>query len=229
MGYLKTDLWDISRRRINARHRIEIVRGCGPMRLAEVFYSIQGEGPAMGRPATFIRLAGCNLNCVGCDTEKKPWRNSPVSEVQSQVMSPRVIITGGEPTLQMPELAELIRLLCLDGREIHIESNGTCQIPEEVLNRIHYAVISPKRGSDFHLDYWSGKRNVHLKFVMGPAPWCWTGEQLELLIPTLSRERVWLMAYGADQGMAGAASAWDLALRLGVNYSDRLHIRIRRR
>ncbi|VVB71624.1 7-carboxy-7-deazaguanine synthase [uncultured archaeon] len=199
------------------------------MRLAEVFYSIQGEGPAMGRPATFIRLAGCNLSCAGCDTDLKPWQDLAIPEVQSKVTGSRVIITGGEPTLQMSELAELIRLLCLDGKEIHIESNGTNLIPEEVLKNIRCVVISPKRGSGFHLDFWSGKRNVHLKFVMGSAPWCWTSEQLEKLVPTLARDRVWLMAYGAEQDMAGAANVWDLALRLGVNYSDRLHIRMMKR
>jgi len=122
------------------------------MRLIEIFYSIQGEGPAMGRPATFVRLAGCNLRCEGCDTEDKLCKELSIAQVMVSVESRRVVITGGEPTLQMEELSELISLLHAKGKEIHIESNGTNLIPEEILEKIHYAVVSPKHGSDFHLE-----------------------------------------------------------------------------
>jgi 7-carboxy-7-deazaguanine synthase len=199
------------------------------MRLIEIFDSIQGEGPAMGRPATFVRLAGCNLMCRGCDTDQKSSRQSSLSEVLESVQGKRVVITGGEPTLQMEELAELISLLRDLGKEIHIESNGTNPIPEETLEKICCAVVSPKRESDFHLDYWTDKANVHLKFVLGKAPWCWTPEHLEPLLPALDKDRVWIMAYGTDQEMQGAREAWDLARRLSVNYSDRLHIRLKKR
>ncbi|MFA6371108.1 MAG: 7-carboxy-7-deazaguanine synthase QueE [Methanothrix sp.] len=199
------------------------------MRLIEIFYSMQGEGPAMGRPATFVRLAGCNLRCLGCDTDDRSYRKLSVPDVLESIQSKRVVITGGEPTLQMEHLSELISLLHSHEKEIHIETNGTNPIPEEILEKIHYAVVSPKRGSDFHLDFWAGKKNVHLKFVLGKAPWCWTSELLEDLVPALVKERVWIMAYGTDQAMQEAREAWDLALRLGINYSDRLHIRLKRR
>ena len=199
------------------------------MRLTEIFYSMQGEGPAMGRPATFVRLAGCNLSCQGCDTDQKPCRDFSLADVLESIKGPRAVITGGEPTLQMEQLSELISLLHSRGIEIDIETNGTNPIPEETLKQIHYAVVSPKLGSNFHLDFWAGKENVHIKFVLGKAPWCWTPALLEQVVPDLARERVWIMAYGTDQDMQGAREAWDLALRLGVNYSDRLHIRLKRR
>jgi 7-carboxy-7-deazaguanine synthase len=199
------------------------------MRLIEIFYSIQGEGPAMGRPGTFVRLAGCNLCCEGCDTDDKPSLELSVPEVLESLQGNRVVITGGEPTLQMGPLSELISLLKTQEKEIHIESNGTNLIPEEILEKINYAIVSPKRGSDFHLDFWASKKNVHLKFVLGKAPWCWTSALLEDLIPSLVKERVWIMAYGTDQNMPESREAWDLALHLGVNYSDRLHIRLKRR
>ena len=146
-----------------------------------------------------------------------------------KLLGHRVVITGGEPTLQMAELSELIAALHSKGMEIHIETNGTNPINEAILEKIHYAVVSPKRGSNFHLDYWADKLNVHLKFVLGTTAWCWTSEQLEELVSDLDKERVWIMAYGTDQDMRGAREASDLALNLGVNYSDRLHIRLRRR
>ncbi len=200
------------------------------MRLIEIFYSMQGEGPAMGRPATFVRLSGCNLRCEGCDTDLKPALELSIPALLERIKGrgPRVIITGGEPTLQMTEFSELIAMLHSRGMEIHIETNGTNLIPWDVLEKIRYAVVSPKRGSDFHLDYWAEKENAHLKFVLGKPHWCWTSEQLAEMITRLNRERVWIMPYGTDQDMQGAREAWDLALLLGVNYSDRLHIRVRR-
>jgi 7-carboxy-7-deazaguanine synthase len=183
----------------------------------------------MGRPATFVRLAGCNLRCQGCDTEDRPGQELSVSDVLESIQGRRVVITGGEPTLQMGELSELISLLHGQEKEIHIETNGTNPTPEEILEKIHYAVVSPKRGSDFHLNFWAEKKNVHLKFVLGKAPWCWTSEHLEQIVPALEKERIWIMAYGTDPYMPEAREAWDLALHLGINYSDRLHIRLKRK
>ncbi|OPY53437.1 MAG: molybdenum cofactor biosynthesis protein A [Methanosaeta sp. PtaU1.Bin112] len=199
------------------------------MRLIEIFRSIQGEGPAMGRPATFVRLAGCNLRCQGCDTDDRTSRELSTEEVMKSIQSRMIVITGGEPTLQMEELSELIQSLHAQGKEIHIETNGTNPIEKDILEKLHYAVVSPKRGSNFHLPFWAEKKNVHLKFVLGKAPWCWTPEQLHDAVPSLEKERTWIMAYGTDQNMPEARDAWDLALSLGVNYSDRLHIRLRRR
>ncbi len=199
------------------------------MHIAEIFYSIQGEGPAMGRPAAFIRLAGCNLKCEGCDTQLNGWMELSPQSVLDQVTGKRVVITGGEPTLQMSDLSRLITLLYEEGKEIHNETNGTNTIANSDLKKLHYVVVSPKRGSHVDLDFWAEKENVHLKFVIGPVAWCWPAEILEKLAPSLPRERVWMMPFGVDPGLKDAWVAWDLALRLGVNYSDRLHIRICRR
>ena len=199
------------------------------MRIAEIFCSLQGEGPAMGRPATFIRLAGCNLACQGCDTHLKNWEEHSPRWVLDKIRGKRVVISGGEPTQQMSELSELIALLQKDRIEIHIETNGTAIIPDEILKMLSLVVVSPKRGSDNNLNYWTAKENVHLKFVIGNESWCWSSLQLERIMQSLPRERVWIMAFGTDPEMSSARKAWDLALRLGVNYSDRLHIRLRRR
>jgi organic radical activating enzyme len=199
------------------------------MHLIEIFESIQGEGPAMGRPSTFVRLAGCNLTCQGCDTDRKSSFQLSLHELEKRITGRMVVITGGEPTVQMEELSQFIEILHGRGKEIHIESNGTNPIPQRILSMIHYAVISPKRGSHFHLDYWRAKENAHIKFVLGKAPWCWTSDLLQPLLPALDKERVWIMAYGTDRDMQGAREAWDLAMRVGCNYSDRLHIRLCRR
>ena len=181
----------------------------------------------MGMPATFIRLAGCNLRCEGCDTCHKTWMETTLAEIIGKVTRPKAIITGGEPTRQMIELAGLISLLCEGGWEVHIETNGTKPLPREILSQLRYVVVSPKVGSNQNLNYWRDKKNVHLKFVIGKYPWCWNATLLDEIVPYLEKERVWLMAYGIDQEMKGARDVWDLSLRLDVNYSDRLHIRLK--
>jgi len=182
----------------------------------------------MGKPAEFVRMAGCNLSCSGCDTHHHRWEEQSIPAIMNRLTGRRVVITGGEPTLQMTELEDLINCLHQKEVEIHIESNGTGVLSSDVLEKLHFAVISPKFGSDWNLEFWQKIRNAHLKFVLGPKPWCWPPHALNDLVPALSKDRVWLMPYGTDKEMAGAEMAWDLALKLGVNYSDRLHVRVKR-
>lgn len=201
------------------------------MRIAEIFNSIQGEGPAMGRPAAFVRLAGCNLRCKGCDTNTNHdvWKEMSPQDVLQDIVSERVVITGGEPTLQMDELNRLIDILCKDGKEVHMETNGTNVLLGEEINKMSCVVVSPKRGSDVDFARWSSHKNVHFKFVIGPENWCWRAKDLRELLPKLPKGRVWIMPFGTDPGLKFAGAAWDLALLLDVNYSDRLHIRLGKR
>lgn len=183
----------------------------------------------MGRPATFVRLAGCNLKCEGCDTDHHTWREMSPEDVLQDVIGDRVVVTGGEPALQMDGLSRLIDLLCEDGKEVHMETNGTKALREDDLKRMSCIVVSPKRGSNVDLARWSLYENVHFKFVLGPEDWCWTEKDLKGLLPELPRKRAWIMPFGTDRGLNFARDAWDLALELGVNYSDRLHIRLGKR
>ncbi len=114
------------------------------MRVTEIFHSIQGEGPAMGWPAIFVRLSGCNLQCEGCDTNHETRMElSPeavLAEIQkitsARIRCERVIITGGEPTLQRSELFLLIDVLYEKGYEVHIETNGTSALEENDLKKL---------------------------------------------------------------------------------------------
>ena len=114
----------------------------------EIFYSIQGEGKSLGKPAIFVRLSNCNLRCVWCDTPytwnwvgtkhdhpQKYLRSAYQQEVSIENIidkikehpCQRVILTGGEPMLQQEELVKLMQAL----KEIdksyffEIETNGT--------------------------------------------------------------------------------------------------------
>jgi organic radical activating enzyme len=122
------------------------------LQLAEIFYSIQGEGTWTGTPAVFVRLAGCNLACDFCDTDYSLKRLASVDEVVGEVRAiandcPTVILTGGEPLAQA-ETPALIDALRRDGRRVHLESNGTIYtpLPDDV-----WLCVSPKERVDVRM------------------------------------------------------------------------------
>lgn len=101
----------------------------GVVLLHSIFPTIQGEGIFSGHPATFVRLAGCNLRCPACDTEYTNGAKSVkpefiLSEVD-KVTAPNklVVITGGEPFRQ--NLNGVITHLVHAGYIVQIETNGT--------------------------------------------------------------------------------------------------------
>lgn len=103
------------------------------MKIVEIFDSIDGEGIRTGQPATFIRLAGCNLRCSYCDTvyslfgEDTPceYTEMNVDEVIVRVNRNyrRVTLTGGEPLIHS-ESEELVSRLADMECEVNIETNG---------------------------------------------------------------------------------------------------------
>ena len=135
--------------------------GGGP----EIFASVQGEGPSMGMPVSFMRLSRCNLACVWCDTaytwrfegDNRPHRDGQTydrkanqvtlgeDEVAARIMAlgqNRLVITGGEPLLQAPALAKLLDLLPDIG--VEIETNGTIKAQPRLDIRIDQFNVSPK-------------------------------------------------------------------------------------
>ncbi|MBB3187031.1 7-carboxy-7-deazaguanine synthase QueE [Microbacter margulisiae] len=110
-----------------------------PLRIVEIFYSIQGEGANFGKPAVFVRLAGCNKDCWFCDTDWHQGISMAVQEIVNVVQqypSRMIIWTGGEPTLQLTDDV----LECFDGYYHCIETNGTNKVP----SKIDYIACSPK-------------------------------------------------------------------------------------
>jgi 7-carboxy-7-deazaguanine synthase len=105
------------------------------MKIAEVFYSIQGEGMLAGVPSVFIRTSGCNLRCTWCDTPYTSWRPEGVERsvedlvrAVQQYPAAHVVITGGEPMLTA-EVVELTKRLKEAGCHITIETAGTMHQP----------------------------------------------------------------------------------------------------
>ena len=114
--------------------------------LMEKFYTLQGEGMHSGRPAVFIRLAGCDVGCVWCDV-KESWDENAhpletIDDLVAYVLSTGcdfVVITGGEPTLY--DLTVLTNSLATNNIEIAIETSGT----NELIGHFDWVTFSPKK------------------------------------------------------------------------------------
>jgi len=131
----------------------------------EIFLTLQGEGAQAGRRAVFLRMAGCNLwsgreadrstaDCQFCDTDFVGMDGvnggryaaiglaERVQALWGDAQRPLVVITGGEPLLQLD--AELIDALHAQGFEIAVETNGTITAPDN----LDWICVSPKAGTE---------------------------------------------------------------------------------
>ncbi|MCC6925000.1 7-carboxy-7-deazaguanine synthase QueE [Novosphingobium sp.] len=131
----------------------------------EIFASLQGEGPSLGRPVAFVRLSRCNLACTWCDTaytwrfegDNRPHRDGRAfersanqlvldeAEVAARIMAlgqDRLVITGGEPLLQGAALARMVALLA--GMSVEIETNGTVAPHPALDSLVAQYNVSPK-------------------------------------------------------------------------------------
>ena len=102
------------------------------LRLTEVFFSIQGEAQFCGWPTVFVRLTGCPLRCVYCDTAYAftggVWRSiESILEEVSRYRTPYVCVTGGEPLAQRRCL-DLLVALCDRGYRVALETSGALDV-----------------------------------------------------------------------------------------------------
>lgn len=139
-------------------------------RVNEIFYSLQGEGFYTGTPAVFLRFSGCNRKCDFCDTSHESFEEMTAEEIAlkiSEFPSRHLVITGGEPTLQLD--SDLLRAIKAHRFYVQIETNGTRPVPVEV----DWVTCSPKEAP------WEIDRIDELKIVYQGQD----AEQIALLLP----------------------------------------------
>jgi len=150
-------------------------------RINDIFYSLQGEGYNTGRAAVFVRFAGCNLRCPFCDTAFDTYREMTDDEILTEISStshlaprkPLVVLTGGEPTLQVDEA--FVDLLHRHGFEVAMESNGTRPAPQN----LDWLTVSPKLRGERREERGESKEeteDLHRYFPCGYAVGCSQGE-----------------------------------------------------
>src|SRR4051812_10532842 len=134
------------------------------LRVTEVFRSIQGESTHAGRPCTFVRLTGCPMRCVWCDSEYTFTGGEHISlnDLMAQVQSlgcQLVEVTGGEPLAQKSVFA-LITRLCDEGFEVLIETGGyvsTAEVDQRA--KIILDVKCPASGEEPR-NHWSNLKRL---------------------------------------------------------------------
>jgi len=102
------------------------------LRITEIFYSLQGESTTVGLPTVFIRLTGCPLRCVYCDTAYafqggEKWSVEAILEEVSLYKSAHVTVTGGEPLAQK-ECLVLLDSLVDKGYKVSLETSGALDV-----------------------------------------------------------------------------------------------------
>jgi len=102
------------------------------LRITEIFHSLQGEARDVGRPTVFVRLTGCPLRCVWCDTEYAfhggNWRDiADIVDEVGKYKTRHVCVTGGEPLAQKRCLT-LMQRLCDAGHAVSLETAGAHDI-----------------------------------------------------------------------------------------------------
>lgn len=146
-----------------------------PLKVNEIFYSIQGESTYAGKPCVFIRLAECNLRCSYCDTKYAYYDGEKldIHEIINKVAlygCPLVEVTGGEPLLQ-EETPYLISQLLGKGYKVLIETNGSHDISRVDGRSVRIVDIKcPSSGEKDRNDLTNLNRlrdEDELKFVIG--------------------------------------------------------------
>jgi len=215
------------------------------LRIAELFYSIQGEGALIGVPSVFIRTSGCNLRCSWCDTPYTSWRPEGTELTLDQILNEvcahpakHVVVTGGEPMIA-PEIIPLTQRLHDAGLHITIETAGTVFAPIAC----DLMSISPKLANSTPDDPTWGARHdrtrmqpevlrelmsrypYQLKFVIARREDLGEVHALLAALPG-ARDHVILMPEGTDRDTLSERGQWlaEICKDEGFRYSPRLHV-----
>jgi 7-carboxy-7-deazaguanine synthase len=214
------------------------------LKIAELFYSIQGEGSLVGVPSFFIRTTGCNLRCSWCDTPYTSWHPEGADLSLRQIIDEvrahparHVVVTGGEPMIQ-PEIIPLTEQLRSAGLHITIETAGTVFQPVAC----DLMSISPKLANSTPEGDWAvrhdrlrlqpevltelmSRYDYQLKFVIRRP------EDLSEVRELLARldadpMRVILMPEGTDPEQLRERALWlaEICKEEGFRFSPRLHV-----
>ncbi len=210
----------------------------GGLKVVDMFYTLQGEGPYSGMTSVFVRLADCNLRCTMCDTDFTT--GARVVEVEELVQQVRtlagtktrlVVITGGEPLLQ--NIVPFCRQLAKYNFRVQIETAGTVWVPG--LEGCDVAIVcSPKTGK---VRVELQNRCINFKYVVGAgdevsatgaivASYQLGSKPMTLAQPARKDATIWIQPrddQDPEKNAANTVFARDLCLKYGYRMCVQLH------
>ena len=222
------------------------------LKVAEHFYSIQGEGPSAGKRAVFLRLSMCMLECKWCDT-LEVWKQGTffsVAELVSLFLKEgyvsnlregaRLIITGGDPLIQQKALVTFLSHLgeeCRVPSVIEVETEGVIKPDPELVHYIDQWNVSLKTSNSGMPEsrriipdtiYWHrDNQQTFFKMVVGNSQDL--NEVQELVEKfNIHKDRVWLMPLASSRSafLQVAPLIASFCKDYGYNFSTRLHLLI---
>jgi 7-carboxy-7-deazaguanine synthase len=217
------------------------------MRIAEIFYSVQGEGSLVGVPSIFVRTSGCNLRCSWCDTPYTSWNpegeDLSLDEILDRASAfgaaRHVVLTGGEPMIA-PAIVDLSRRFRDRGMHITVETAGTVFAPVAC----DLMSISPKLANSTPQGVFQAQHErlrlqpdilrrlisefeYQLKFVIARET---DIEEVTGIVARLHAppEKVILMPEGVTIEAMHERGAWiaEICKNYGFRFSPRLHIHL---
>jgi 7-carboxy-7-deazaguanine synthase len=144
------------------------------LRITEIFLSLQGEANTVGVPTVFVRLTGCPLRCVYCDSEYAftGGRQISLEDIVQQVCGYRVrhvTVTGGEPLAQ-PNVHNLLSQLCDLDLQVSLETSGALDVAEVDPRVVKVVDLKTPGSAESHRNMWANMGHLQphdqIKFVL---------------------------------------------------------------
>lgn len=201
-----------------------------PLRLTEIFCSLQGESSTVGWPTVFVRLTGCPLRCVYCDTAYAftggaRWEQRAVLDEVAAHQVRHVCVTGGEPLAQSA-VHPLLSALCDQGYHVSLETSGALDIAR-VDRRVHIVMdLKTPHSGEVDRNHWDNleylKSSDEIKFVIADdEDFAWMESVVNEL--NLDQRCSVICSPVADQVQPEILAEWVLASKRHLRMQLQLH------